>query len=111
MTACAGPVSRAPRSVKRSATVRCRTGTVRSAGVSFLCGPGLAVHRFALRRIRDTRGNFVTKAQSPLLPSSLAVALLRASASMIWRPIRVAGSPPQFDRITMPSFCCGIMPI
>src|SRR5262249_59824254 len=42
-------VSRAQRSVKRSATVRCRPGTVSVRG-----DPGSAVHRFALHRIRDT---------------------------------------------------------
>jgi hypothetical protein len=30
---------------------------------------------------------------------------------MIWRPMRVAGSPPQLERMTMPSRFCGIMPI
>ena len=50
-------VSRAQRSVERSGTVRCRTGTQAFAQSM---GPGPAMHRyaqerFALHRIRDTR--------------------------------------------------------
>src|SRR5262249_12968518 len=35
--------------------------------------------------------------QSPWRPSSERRALLRASESMIWRPMRVAGSRPQLE--------------
>ena len=41
-------VSRAQRSIKRSAMVRCRPGTAAVRG-----GPGSAMHRFALHRIRE----------------------------------------------------------
>src|SRR5262249_55509202 len=50
-------------------------------------------------------------AQSLLCPCSLTSASLRASASRICRPMRVAGSPPQLERRTTPRRCDGIMPI
>jgi len=49
--------------------------------------------------------------QSPACPWSLATAPLRASASKICRPMRVAGSPPQLASSTTPSRASGIMPI
>src|SRR3954466_10981862 len=42
-------VSRAQRSAQRSVAVRCRPGTLLVRG-----GPGSALHRFALHRVRDT---------------------------------------------------------
>jgi hypothetical protein len=44
-------VSRAQRSMKRSGMMRCRPGTVTHRDLG---GPGSAVHRFALHRVRDT---------------------------------------------------------